>query len=267
MDSNFPQEAEVGDAITTAGRESLSVTDKILAWSVHAFTSMGSVITVFAIIAVMQKEWRAAMGWLFVALVIDSVDGTLSRAVRVKKVLPDFDGRMLDYVIDFLNFVIIPALFIYEARLVPDSLRVPCLVMILYASCYHYGNLKAVTADYYFKGFPAMWNMIAFYIFITGLSPWWSMALVALACILHFVPIKFIHVTRTVKFRGLTVPLVMLGGIIDVKLLLDYPSVNSWLLAISLLVIGYLLVMSIYLTFATRNYSWPTDANQLGNQV
>src|SRR5690349_23052289 len=83
---------------------------KLLAWGVHIFTASGVVIGLLALIAVVNRNFRGALLWLFIAVVVDTVDGALARAVRVKEVLPYVDGRMLDYVIDFTNDVIVPTL-------------------------------------------------------------------------------------------------------------------------------------------------------------
>src|SRR5689334_24820293 len=99
---------------------------RLLAWGVHIFTASGVVMGLLALAAVVNRNWRGALLWLFVAVLIDTVDGSLARVIRVKEVLPDVDGRMLDYVIDFTNDVIVPTLLVYTAGLVPPSIRLIC---------------------------------------------------------------------------------------------------------------------------------------------
>jgi len=135
---------------------------KLLAWGVHIFTASGVVVGLLALVAVVNRNWRGALLWLFVAVLIDTVDGSLARMIRVKEVLPDVDGRMLDYVIDFTNDVIVPTLLVYGAGLVPSSIRLLCCGAMLLVSCYHYTNLKAITDDCRFRGFPAMCNFVVF---------------------------------------------------------------------------------------------------------
>ena len=229
-----------------------SLTRKLIAWSVHVFTASGVIVGLFALVAISRQQWQQALGWLFLALLIDALDGTLARAAEVKRVLPDFDGRMLDYVIDFVTFVIAPTLLLYESNLLPESARLVCVIAILLASIYHYGNLKALTADYHFKGLPAPWNVVVFYLFILGLDRWWNVSIVAVACILHFVPIKFIYPTRTRRLRSLTLGLIALLSLINLVMLLQYPLTNPLLLIASFLILGYLLALSLYQTFAER---------------
>jgi phosphatidylcholine synthase len=229
---------------------SFSLSRRLFAWSAHLLTASGAVVGLFSLVAITQREWRLAWLWLCLAFVIDAVDGTLARAAHVGEVLPDFSGKMLDYVIDFVTFVVAPALFLYQADMLPEPARLVCVAAILLVSGYHYGNLKAVTADYHFKGLPGPWNVIVFYLFVLELGRWWNVLIVAAACILHFVPIKFIYPTRTRRLRSLTVGLTFLGCFLNAVILLWYPVRNPLLIIASLLILGYMLALSLYQTFA-----------------
>lgn len=229
---------------------SYSARRKLLAWGVHIFTASGLVVGLLALIAIINHDWRTAFLWLFVAVLIDTVDGRLARTFRVKEVLPDVDGRMLDYVTDFTNDVLLPTIFLYEAGLLPSSVRLVCCAAILIVSCYHYTNLKAITDDFRFRGFPAMWNFVVFYLFVLGLSPLWNVVVIGVFCFLHFTPIDFIYPTRTVRLKKLTFALVLVQAIVNLVILIQHPLRNSVLLAVSLLIVGYLMALSLYQTFA-----------------
>ena len=222
---------------------------KLLAWGVHIFTASGVVVGLLALVAIVDRNWRAALLLNFVAVLIDTVDGTLARIVRVKEVLPNVDGRMLDYVIDFINDVLVPTLLLYEAGLLPSSVRLVCCGAILLVSCYHYTNLKAITDDFRFRGFPAMWNFVVFYIFVLGLNPVLNVVIIAVICCLHFTPIDFIYPTRTIRFKKLTFSLVLLLAVVNLTILIQHPVRNSTLLFISLIIIGYLMAVSLYQTY------------------
>ena len=228
---------------------------KLLAWGVHIFTASGVVVGLLALVAIVDRNWRAALLLNFVAVLIDTVDGTLARIVRVKEVLPNVDGRMLDYVIDFINDVLVPTLLLYEAGLLPSSARLVCCAAILLVSCYHYTNLKAITDDFRFRGFPAMWNFVVFYIFVLGLNPVLNFVIIAVTCCLHFTPIDFIYPTRTIRFKKLTFSLVLLLAVVNLTILIQHPLRNSALLVISLIIIGYLTAISLYQTFVARDRS------------
>ena len=226
---------------------------KLLAWGVHIFTASGVVMGLLALVAVVNRNWRGALLWLFVAVLIDTVDGTLARMIRVKEVLPDVDGRMLDYVIDFTNDVIVPTLLVYSAGLVPSSIRLICCGAMLLVSCYHYTNLKAITDDFHFRGFPAMWNFVVFYIFVLDLGPIWNVVIIAVFCSLHFIPIDFIYPTRTIRVKKLTFSLVLVLAVVNLTILIQHPLRNTALLAASLAIVGYLMVISLYQTYLSHN--------------
>ena len=224
---------------------------KLLAWGVHIFTATGVIVGLLALVAIVNRDFRAALLLNFLAVLIDTVDGSLARIVRVKEVLPNVDGRMLDYVIDFTNDVIFSTLFLYGAGLLPYSLRLVCCAAILLVSCYHYTNLKAITDNFHFRGFPAMWNFVVFYIFVLGLDPVLNVVIIAVFCCLHFTPIDFIYPTRTIIFKKLTFLLVLLLAVVNLTILLQHPVRNPALLGISLVIVGYLMAVSLYQTYVT----------------
>lgn len=236
------------DATFSAGR-------KLLAWGVHIFTASGVVIGLLALVAVVNRNWRGAFLWLFIAVLVDTVDGKLARAIRVKEVLPDVDGRMLDYVIDFTNDVIVPTLLVYTAGLVPSSMRLICCGAMVLVACYHYTNLKAITDDFRFRGFPAMWNFVVFYIFVLELDQIWNVVIIAVFCALHFIPIDFIYPTRTIRLKKLTFSLVLVLAVVNLTILIQNPVRNTALLAVSLAIVGYLMVLSFYQTYLTLKTS------------
>ena len=225
---------------------------KLLAWGVHIFTASGVVMGLLALVAVVNRNWLGALLWLFVAVLIDTVDGTLARMIRVKEVLPDVDGRMLDYVIDFTNDVIVPTLFVYAAGLVPSSIRLICCGAMLLVSCYHYTNLRAITDDFRFRGFPAMWNFVVFYIFVLNLDQIWNVVIIAVFCSLHFIPIDFIYPTRTIRLKKLTLALALVLAVVNLAILIQHPLRNPALLAASLAIVGYLMTLSLYQTYLSH---------------
>ena len=143
--------------------------------------------------------------WLVVALIIDSIDGSLARVFRVKEVLPHVDGKTIDYVIDFATYAIIPAYFFYQAMLVPEPWLFPCTAIILLVSALYYGIEGMVSEDMYFIGFPVLWNMVVFYLlFVFQASQEVNILLIFFFAILHFVPVKFAYPSQGSNLRWLT---------------------------------------------------------------
>jgi phosphatidylcholine synthase len=135
--------------------------------------------------------------------VIDATDGTLARAVRVKEVLPGFDGRRLDDLIDFHTYTSLPLLLIWRARLLPEGCDAWLLPPLL-ASAYGFCQVNAKTDDGYFVGFPSYWNVIAFYVYILEPPGWTIVALLVFFSVLTFVPARYLYPTHRGRLNRLT---------------------------------------------------------------
>ena len=171
------------------------------AWGVHAFTASGGVVGVAALLASGAGDLRAAGLLMLVALVIDSVDGTLARAARVTEVLPGIDGRRLDDIVDYLNYVIVPAVFLASAG---SLLHWGFAAAPVLASAYGFAQTDAKSDDHFFVGFPSYWNVVAIYLWGLGVAPVTGTLLVLALAAAVFVPLKYLYPSRMHTLRGLT---------------------------------------------------------------
>jgi phosphatidylcholine synthase len=206
----------------------------VAAWGVHAFSASGAVLAVLAVLAIDGHRWTEAMLWLFAALVVDGIDGTFARAARVKELAPRVDGDVLDLVIDYLNYVFVPTLFMLEARLLPDPLAVPLAALIQLSSLYVFARRDMKTEDNYFRGFPALWNVVALYFYATQIDPRVAAAVVAALVILTFAPIHFVHPFRVRDYGRWLPALALVWAFSSLVLLIDLPApARTALLAVS----------------------------------
>src|SRR3977135_2796747 len=145
---------------------------KALAWCAHGYTALGLVAAAGIAVAIFdgRPDFRRAFVLVFVAPLVDATDGTLARAVKVKEVLPNFDGRRLDDLIDFQTYTSLPLLLIWRANLLPPGQDFWLLCPLL-ASAYGFCQVSAKTEDGYFLGFPSYWNIVAFYLYVLPLPP------------------------------------------------------------------------------------------------
>ncbi len=171
------------------------------AWLVHLFTASGVVIALLALEATARGEWRLALLWLLAALAVDGVDGTLARWARVKEHVPRIDGEAFDLIVDYLNYVFVPAVFIVRAELVPAALALPLAAAILLSSVYVFVRRDMKTPDNYFRGFPALWNVVALYLFVAQPGAVAGAVAVTVLAILSFAPIRFVHPFRVSDFQ------------------------------------------------------------------
>ena len=180
------------------------------AWAVHAFTASGAVVGLLAISALIAGDLRLVLLWLGAALLIDGFDGPMARKVRVAEYAPRFDGAILDHIIDYLNYTVIPALIVYRFGMVPPGFEIPAAAYIMTTSLYCFGNKDMKTPDNYFSGFPAVWNLVILYFYLTTSGRWANLAAIAVLGGLTFVPLKFIHPFRVRALRSLN--LLMTGA-------------------------------------------------------
>ena len=222
-------------------------TDKIAAWAVHGFTASGAVLGFLAIISILKNDLVGAFLWLGLALLIDGIDGSLARKIGVLDKTPNIDGSTLDNVIDYLNYVIIPALMIYWFQMVPNGWEIILPAGMFAVSLYTFANMNMKTNDYYFSGFPAVWNIVVLYFYILNTHPIINVIVILLLFIFTFIPIKFVHPLRVKKIRNLTIFCTVLWSATTLKLVTTNSDIN--LFAEQKIVLLIWIACSIY--FAT----------------
>ena len=180
------------------------------AWGVHAYTAMGLPLALAQIWALQAGDVQLFWILQWTAVFVDATDGGLARAARVKDVVPAFDGRKLDDIVDFLTFSLIPALALPALGLVPYSWRWLAVVPIL-ASGYGFCQERAKT-DTSFVGFPSYWNILLFYLWILQASPVTTAVSVVALAIMVFVPLHYIYPTRAPLLKRVTITAGYLWG-------------------------------------------------------
>jgi phosphatidylcholine synthase len=201
------------------------------------------------LLAIFEQNWRAAIGWMIIAMFVDGFDGMLARWFRVKEYAGQVDGALMDNIIDYLNYVVVAALILIKApNLLPAGFEMVGAFSILLTSAYQFTQVDAKTDEqtFFFKGFPSVWNFLVIYLMLLGLNPWINLVLVFICNILVFVPVKYIYPTRNTRLRRLTLGLTYLYGAIGVWGLLQYPSVPQWVVWISLAYVAYYVLLSFF---------------------
>lgn len=216
------------------------------AFAVHVFTACGAACALLALVAAVGADWAQMFIWLGVALFIDGVDGTFARRLRVANVLPRWSGDVLDLVVDILNYVFVPAYALAASALLPPAAAVPLGIVIVVSGSLYFADRLMKTSDHYFRGFPALWNLAAFYLFLLHPAPWLAtIAILGLAA-LTFVPFHVLHPVRIAHWRALTTAaLVLWTGLAVFAVATDlqpgfWTVVGLCLLAIYFVGVGFL---------------------------
>lgn len=183
---------------------------RALAYGVHVLTALGAALGLLALRAAVAGELAQAFAWLGLALVVDAVDGPLARRLSVKTLAARYDGALLDLVVDFVTYVFVPAAMLLRPEVMAEPYGVVAGLVVTLASALYFADTGMKTADWWFRGFPAVWNVVVFYIVAFAPPAWLSLALVLLASALMFLPVVFVHPLRVRRWRGLTLAMLAL---------------------------------------------------------
>lgn len=219
--------------------------ERLRAWAVHIFTASGGIVGLVALQAAAAGQFRESVLWMLLALTIDSVDGTMARRAKVSEVVPGIDGRRLDDIVDYLNYVIVPIAFLGFSGAI-DSIWVAAAPIL--ASAYGFSQADAKTEDHFFVGFPSYWNVVAIYV-------WWfdfsvtatAILLVALATAV-FIPLKYVYPSRMQSLWWSTnAGAALWVGILAVAVAMPEATAGWHLIEISLLYPAWYVALSFWL--------------------
>jgi len=184
------------------------------AFSVHIFTALGAGVALIALLEAVREHWAAMFWWLGVALVIDGVDGPIARRLDVVRMQPNWSGEVLDLVVDFVTYVFVPAYAITASGLLLP-LAAPLLGGgIAVSGALYFSDRRMKAEDNHFRGFPGLWNIAAFYLFLLHLPPGLSSLGVAILIVLTFAPFHVVHPVRVARLRWLTLLLIGIWGVL-----------------------------------------------------
>lgn len=228
---------------------------RLLGWLIHIFTASGATMGLFALWAIHSHHELQALWFMGAAIVIDAVDGMFARSVGIKEVVPEIDGELLDNIVDFFNYTMVPCFFLLCSDLLPEEWRIITVMAITFSSAYQFTQVDAKTLDHFFKGFPSYWNIAIFYLFFWQTNNMTNVIVLVTLAILSFVPIKYVYpsrldyLTNNNFLRISMVAFTMLWGVATAGLLWLYPQTNHLLVVVS---VGYTLFyfgISLYRTF------------------
>lgn len=228
----------------------LSPMPKLRAWLAHAYTALGLCCAAAIFVLIVRggdEAFRSAFALMILATAIDATDGWVARAVRVKDVLPGFDGSRLDDLIDFLTYTCLPLALIWRAGLLSAPLQ-PWLLVPLVASAYGFCQTEAKTADHYFLGFPSYWNIVAFYAYLLRMGDTGTLALLLALAALTFVPARYLYPSRAGRWSLLTNALGCAWLAMLLAILWSWSAAPRWLVVASLAFPAYYMVLSWAIT-------------------
>ena len=179
-------------------------------FAVHVLTASGAALAFLALLAAVGGAWELMFLSLGLALIVDGVDGTIARSLKAAELLPRWSGEVLDLVVDFVTYVFVPAYAIAASGLLPPILAAGAGMLIVMTGAIYFADRRMKSEDNYFRGFPTLWNVVAFYLFVLKPPIWATALVVALLALLTFVPFKFLHPFRVARLRMVSMAAVVL---------------------------------------------------------
>ena len=225
----------------------ISALRRAAAWTVHLFTATGAVCGLLALAAIADGQLRAAFTWMFAAVVVDALDGYFARAVGVGAATPGYDGVLLDNIVDYLNYAVVPAFLVLRFDLVAPGARMAAAFAIVLTSAYQFGQADAKTADHYFRGFPSYWNVAVLYLHYLALGATTNLAVLTVLAVGVFVPAKWVYPTRMTRLRRTTISLGLTWAVALGYVIWSQPTAVEALWG-SLTFVAYYVVVSVYLS-------------------
>lgn len=199
------------------------------AFSVHLLTASGSFLAFLSLVAASEERWAAMFWWLGMALLVDGIDGPIARRLHVKEVLPSWSGDMLDNVIDYVTYVLIPAFALYQRGFMGEGLSFLSAAIIVVSSAIYYADTGMKTRENFFKGFPVTWNMIVFTLFVIQPAELVSFAVVVIAAALSFLPVYFLHPVRVRRLRTLNLTIFLIWCGLGMAALVQNMEADYWI--------------------------------------
>ncbi len=234
--------------------ETSSPARRLAAAAVHVYTATGSVLALLMVHYSYQGDVQTVL-WLFlVAMVVDGTDGKLARRLRVKQLIPGFDGALLDNIVDYITYTFAPMVLLWANGYLPDGPAGGVIASIpILASCYQFCRSDAKTEDHFFLGFPSYWNIVAFYVIATGLGTTAITVILLVLTVLVFVPVKYVYPSRTEPLWQVTFVATAAWFAAYAAITAQLPDPQDWIVWASVAYLLYYTGLSLWLTFWPRS--------------
>jgi phosphatidylcholine synthase len=195
--------------------------------------------------AAVGAAWTEMFVWLGVAVVIDGIDGTFARRLRVAELLPRWSGDLLDFVVDYTTYVFVPAYAMVASGLLPASLALALGLIVTVTGALYFADRRMKTTDSYFRGFPALWNVVAFYLFLLKPAPWLGAIVILVLAAASFAPIYFVHPVRVPRWRLLNLAALASWAVLAAVALAQNLDPPGWIAAALAVIALYFVIVGL----------------------
>jgi phosphatidylcholine synthase len=218
----------------------------VAGFAVHVLTACGAACALLALFAAVGARWTQMFLWLGLALIIDGVDGTFARRLRINELLPRWSGDLLDFVVDFATYVFVPAYALAAGGVLPEAVAPALGVVVAVTGALYFADRKMKTADGYFRGFPVLWNIVAFYLFLLRPPPWLSAIAIVAFSVATFAPLYFVHPLRALRWRAPNVAILICWAALALWALATDLKPPGWVAAALAAIAAYFVAVGLF---------------------
>lgn len=233
------------------------MTKRLAAYLVHFYTASTLFFIVLSIHWLFEGRLHSSLVAMAIPILIDATDGMLARRYRVKELAAAVDGELLDNIVDFLSYVVLPMLFMMQTDML-GAMVVPCVSFVFFASAFGFSRTTAKLADQgFFVGFPSYWNIVVFYLYLLQTPASMNATLLSVLACLVFVPLRFLYISRLKKWRALHFVLGTLCAVFALLALANPPGeLRTLFSSLSLLYVAFYTFHSFQKDLASRRPDW-----------
>jgi phosphatidylserine synthase len=157
---------------------------------IHLWTLAGLAFAALAAQAIVQGEPTAAARWLLLVLVVDHTDGTLARAVGLRRRIPEVCGETLDLVTDVIGLTFVPMLFFWKAGVFLPGWGAPLAVAGTVTASLKYAMKVRALEEGATRGAPPVFFSL-FLFWLLDLPPLWATVYATGLVLLCWSPVRY----------------------------------------------------------------------------
>jgi len=224
-------------------------------WAVHLLTASGAALALAAALSAADDHWEAAFLWLGLALIVDGIDGPFARRFDVSERVPWFDGGLLDFVIDYATYVLVPAMILVRSGLLTQPYAVIAGIVVAVVGALYFADTRMKTPEAAFRGFPAVWNVVVFQLMVYKWPEPVTLLIIAVFAVVTFTGVEFVHPVRVVRLRPLTLAMAALWAVLGLTALAYALSPPTWIVVLFALVNAYFTVIGVFLQLTRPKFA------------
>ena len=156
----------------------------------HVITLAGLSCAGLALMALFDGDISATVRYSLLILLIDRIDGTLARTLKVRDKFPGVSGEVLDTITDLVGLTFVPMIFFWRQGLFVDGLGEILAIAAIASASWKYSRKEGFLQRGYTVGAPPVYFSVFLFYFL-HLPPLVTSLYTAVLIALVLSPVKY----------------------------------------------------------------------------